>query len=383
MVYLDNSATTKPWTEVLDTFYKAASSYYGNPSSLHHPGLEAETLMQKARESLAFLLHTKPEELVYTSGGTESNNLAIKGIAMKHRDRGQHLVTSTVEHPSVKEAFLELESFGFDVTYVPVDAKGRIDPEEVENAVREDTTLVSIIHVNNEIGTIQPIEEIGRRLARYPKLYFHTDHVQGAAHVPLDLSQSFVDLCTISGHKFHGLKGTGALYMKQGVHLSSLFHGGTQEQAARAGTENVPGIVAMSKALRMSREKQSDDKGRLSSLKEYLMEGLQKIDGAVVNTPIHGSAPHIVNVSFPEMKPEVLVQELTRHSIHVSTKSACSSKLQEPSAVIKAAGLGEKRAASAIRISFSFDTTQEEIDRLLTVLNSNVPEMQKVMGEKK
>ncbi|RSL32937.1 cysteine desulfurase [Salibacterium salarium] len=383
MVYLDNSATTEPWPQVLDAFYKAASSYFGNPSSLHRPGVEAETLMDKARESMAALLHTKTEELVYTSGGTESNNLAIKGIAMKHRDRGRHLITSTVEHPSVKEAFSDLEVFGFDVTYVPVNKEGRIDPEDIEKEIRDDTTLVSVIHVNNEIGTIQPIEEIGRRLAHYPKLYFHTDHVQGAAHVPLDLNKSFVDLCSLSAHKFHGLKGTGVLFIKQGVFLSPLFHGGSQEQAARAGTENVPGITAMSKALRMSREKKAEDNGRLHSLKRHLIDALHEIQGAKINTPTADSAPHIVNVSFPQMKPEVLVQELTRQSIHVSTKSACSSKLQEPSTVIQAAGLGEERAASAIRISFSFDTTKAEVDELITVLKTNVPEMQKVMGEKK
>ncbi|MFZ4450674.1 cysteine desulfurase family protein [Salibacterium aidingense] len=381
MVYLDNSATTKPWPEVLDAYYKAASDYFGNPSSLHHPGVEAETLLNKGRSAVAGLLRVRLEEIVFTSGGTESNNLAIKGIAFKHQERGKHLITSAVEHPSVKEAFMDLEEFGFEVTYLEADREGRISPENVVEAVREDTILVSLIHVNNELGTINPIEETARQLKQFPKLFFHTDHVQGAAHVPLDLSD--VDLCSISAHKFHGLKGTGALFIKNGVFLSSLFHGGEQENAFRAGTENVPGITAMAKAFRLSEEKRQDENDRLQSLKIHLIRELQTMEEAEVNTPITGSAPHIVNVSFPGVKPEVLVQELTRQDIHVSTKSACSSKLEEPSAVIKAAGLGEERAWSALRISFSYETAEAEIEMAVTALQRIVPEMKKVMGEKK
>ncbi|MFB4163036.1 cysteine desulfurase family protein [Alteribacillus sp. JSM 102045] len=380
MVYLDNSATTKPWQEVLETYQEAASTYFGNPSSLHRPGSEAETLLNKARESVASLLKAKPNEIIFTSGGTEGNNLAIKGAAIEHRKRGRHLVTTTVEHPSVKEAFSQLEAFGFEVTYVPVDKEGRVSPEDVENAVRADTTLVSIIHVNNEMGTIQPIEEIGKRLEKYPKLYFHTDHVQGAAHNPLDLHEAKVDLCTISGHKFHGVKGTGALFMKEGTVLSPLFHGGSQEQTYRAGTENVPGITAMAKALRISRERLAAEEKRLYQLRDFLIDSLSDIKGAEVNTPKRGAAPHIVNVSFPGVKPEVIIQSLTKRQYHLSTKSACSSKMQEPSAVIKAAGLGMERAESAIRASFSFDTKEEDVKKLIEVLNEIIPEMKKVMG---
>ncbi|MGY4689212.1 cysteine desulfurase family protein [Salibacterium sp. K-3] len=381
MVYLDNSATTKPWPEVLDAYYKAASDYFGNPSSLHHPGVEAETLLNKGRASIADLLHIRPEEVVFTSGGTESNNLAVKGVAMKYQERGKHLVTSSVEHPSVKEAFQDLESFGFEVTYLDADEQGRVAVEDVLHAVRDDTILVSIIHVNNELGTINPVEEMGRALKQFPKLLFHTDHVQGAAHVPLDLQN--IDLCSISAHKFHGLKGTGVLVVRQGIGLSSLFHGGSQEQQVRAGTENVPGITAMAKALRLSHHKRQVQGGQLEHLKQQLIGSLQEIEGAVVNTPQLGSAPHIVNVSFPGMKPEVLVQELTRNHIHVSTKSACSSKLQEPSAVLLGAGLGMERAASAVRASFSHDTQEWEVEQFVRTLQKAVPEMMKVMGEKK
>ncbi|SDH31853.1 cysteine desulfurase [Alteribacillus persepolensis] len=380
MVYLDNSATTLPWQEVLDTYQQAASAYFGNPSSLHRPGVEAETLLGKAREAAASILKVKSSEVIFTSGGTEGNNLAIKGTAVEHQNRGKHLITSAVEHPSALEAFAQLEAFGYEVTYLPVNKEGRIRPEDVENAVREDTTLVSIIHVNNETGTIQPIEEIGKRLAAYPKLYFHTDHVQGAAHVPLDLGKANVDLCTISAHKFHGLKGTGMLYIKDGTVLSPLFHGGGQEQKIRAGTENVPGIAAMAKALRLAREQHTKEAKRMYELQKYLLQELEKIDGAQVNTPQTGAAPHIVNVSFPGLKPEVIIQALTKRDIHVSTKSACSSKLNEPSHVIEAAGLGQERADSAIRISFSFETIKEEIEKLIDVFHEIIPEMKKVMG---
>ncbi|SFM16539.1 cysteine desulfurase family protein [Salibacterium qingdaonense] len=381
MVYLDNSATTKPWPEVLDAYYKVASDYFGNPSSLHHPGVEAETLLSKGRASVAQLLNVNAEEIVFTSGGTESNNTAIKGIAMEHQERGKHLITSSVEHPSVMQAFQALESFGFDVTYVDVDQEGRVSVEDVLHAVREDTILVSIIHVNSELGTINPVEDIAQALTAFPKLFFHTDHVQGAGHVPLNLQG--VDLCTISAHKIHGLKGTGVLFVRRGTSLSPLFHGGSQEQQYRAGTENVPGITAMAKALRLSENERQQQNGRLEHLKQNLIHRLQDLEGAVVNTPQRGSAPHIVNVSFPGMKPEVLVQELTRNHIHVSTKSACSSKLQEPSAVLLAAGVGMERASSAIRASFSHDTKEREVDEFVRILQKAVSEMMLVMGEKK
>ncbi|SFQ07337.1 cysteine desulfurase family protein [Salibacterium halotolerans] len=381
MVYLDNSATTKPWPEVLDAYYRAASDYFGNPSSLHHPGVEAETLLNKGRASVAGILNVNTEEIVFTSGGTESNNTAIKGIAVEHKERGNHLITSSAEHPSVTQAFQELEYFGFDVTYVDVDEEGRVQVEDVLEAVREDTILVSIIHVNNELGTINPVEDTARALKAYPKLFFHTDHVQGAGHVPLDLQD--VDLCTISGHKIHGLKGTGALFVRRGTALSPLLHGGSQEQQFRAGTENVPGITALAKALRLSDNERQQQNGRLEDLKQHLIQHLHKLEGAVVNTPKTGSAPHIVNVSFPGMKPEVLVQELTRNNIHVSTKSACASKLQEPSPLLLAAGLGTERASSAVRVSFSHDTEDWEVEEFVRTLHKAVSDMMQVMGEKK
>ncbi|WP_240374603.1 cysteine desulfurase family protein [Bacillus piscicola] len=375
MVYLDNSATTQPWDTVMEAYQQASYQYFGNPSSLHRLGTEAETLLRKARESMASLLKIKPEELVFTSGGTEGNNLAIKGTAMKHMNRGKHLVTSTIEHPSVKEAFCQLEAAGFTVTYVPVNREGLVDPDDVLDAIRDDTILVSIIHVNNEIGSVQPIKEIGERLAAYPKLYFHTDHVQGAGLLPLDFKEAKIDLATISGHKFHGLKGTGALYVREGVILSPLFHGGGQERTVRAGTENVPGITAMAKALRLSRERLEYDQTRLITLKNKLINDLEGVEGTVINTSKEHSAPHIINVSFPGLKPEVLIQALTKRQYHVSTKSACSSKLEEPSAVLLALGAKKEQAESAIRISYSIDTTEEEVKGFMNAIKEIVAEI--------
>ena len=254
MIYFDNSATTKPYKEVLGSFLKVSEEYFGNPSSLHKIGGQAEKLLQQARSQVAQLLDVKPAEILFTSGGTESNNLAVKGVALAHRERGRHIITTSIEHPSIHNAMVQLETLGFEITYVNPDSAGFISAEKIQSEMRDDTILVSVIHVNNEVGTIQPIKEIGALLKKYPKAIFHVDHVQGVAKVPLDFYQAGIHLCTISGHKFHGLKGTGALFVKEGIHLSALFSGGNQELKQRSGTENVAGMVAMSKALRMTLE---------------------------------------------------------------------------------------------------------------------------------
>ncbi|PSL43625.1 cysteine desulfurase [Salsuginibacillus halophilus] len=381
MIYLDNSATTQPFSEVLQTFQDASMQYFGNPSSLHSAGMNAEQLLTKARTATAKLFSIDPKEVVYTSGGTEGNNLAIKGTALEHVSRGRHLITSQVEHPSVLEAFEQLENAGFEVTYLPVDASGRVSPKEVQHSLRKDTTLVSIMHVNNEIGTVQPVEEIADILQHVPHTYFHVDHVQGVGKVSLDFAHPGIDLCTVSGHKVHAVKGTGFLYVRQGVSLSPLFHGGKQEQSLRSGTENVPGIAALAKALRMSLER-SDELDRLEGLKRRLMFAFQEMPGAVVNTPDDASAPHIFNVAFPGVKPEVVIQSLAKKGIHVSTKSACASKLQQASPVLLALGRDVETATSAIRVSLCFDTTEEEIDQLLKALHECLPEFLEVMGAK-
>lgn len=381
MIYLDSSATTKPYPEVIETFSAVATKYFANPSSIHQLGGEVERLISQSRNRVADLLHVQSGEIIFTSGGTEGNNLAIKGTALQLQTRGKHLITTAVEHASTYEAFKQLESLGFEVTFIGVDPNGLIALEELKQAIRPDTTLVSIIHVNNETGAVQPIPEIGRLLKDHPKIIFHVDHVQGIGKVPLDFKKAHIDLCTLSGHKFHALKGTGILYIREGVRLAPLFTGGTQENKFRAGTENVPGIVAMVKALRMMLE-HSKHGGieHLVTLKQKLMTSLSKIDGVEINTPPKNSAPHIVHFSIPGIKPEVLIHSLGKKNIYVSTKSACSSKQTEPSRVLLACGFDEKRANSGIRISLSFENTEEEIDFLLDALKEMIPTLKQVMG---
>lgn len=368
MIYLDNSATTQPYTEVLETFVTVSEKFYGNPSSLHKIGMEAEQLMERARQQIAEYFQVKPNEILFTSGGTEGNNLAIKGTAFQFRSRGKHLITTAIEHPSSLEAFRYLESLGFEVTYLPVDERGLVSVDELKKAVRDDTILVSIIHVNNEIGTVQPIEEIGAFLKTKRKIIFHVDHVQGATKVPLNLYEANIDLCTVSGHKIHGLKGTGFLFVREGLVLTPLLHGGGQEKGFRSGTENVAGIVALAKAVRLSFEKSKTMLGRLHELKHDLIQELENIDGVVVNTPKEHSAPHIVNFSLPGYKPEVIIHALAEKGISISTKSACSSKQSEASHVILALGSGEERAVSALRVSMSFQTEKQHIDTFLKEL---------------
>lgn len=368
MIYLDNSATTQPYKEVLETFVTVSEKFFGNPSSLHKIGMEAEQLMERARQQIAEYFQVKPNEIFFTSGGTEGNNLAIKGTAFQYRSRGKHLITTAIEHPSSLEAFRYLETLGFEVTYLPVDERGLVSVDDLKKAVRDDTILVSIIHVNNEIGTVQPVEEIGAFLKTKRKIIFHVDHVQGATKVPLNLYEANIDLCTVSGHKIHGLKGTGFLFVREGLMLTPLLHGGGQENGIRSGTENVAGIVALAKAVRLSFEKSKTMLARLHELKHYLMQELENIDGVVVNTPKEHSAPHIVNFSLPGYKPEVFIHALAEKGISISTKSACSSKQSEASHVILALGAGEKRAVSALRVSMSFQTEKQHIDTFLKEL---------------
>ncbi|TYS69075.1 cysteine desulfurase [Sutcliffiella horikoshii] len=366
MIYLDNSATTKPYKEVLDSFLKVSSEYFGNPSSLHSLGGEAEMLLNRSRETIASLLQVHHKEVIFTSGGTESNNLAIKGCALSKRNIGKHIVTTAIEHPSVTNAMKDLEKEGFEVTILPVDKEGRITVKQVEDALRKETVLVSIIHVNNETGVIQPIEEIGEVLINYPNVSFHVDHIQGIGKVPLRMD--VIDLCSLSAHKFHGLKGNGVLIAKNGVKLHPLFSGGDQEWTLRSGTENVAGIVAMTKALRMTLENSENCLSDLTAMKDYLLDELVQIHGVYIHTPNIQSAPHIVNFSVPGIKSEVLVHALGNKNIYVSTTSACSSKRKAPSKTLMAMGVTRQQAESAIRISMTYSTTKEELRLLIKEL---------------
>ena len=379
MIYLDNSATTKPLPEVIDSFVKVSKEYFGNPSSLHGIGGQAEKLLSQARSQVSRLLSVKEKEIYFTSGGTEGNNLAIKGTAFAYKDRGKHLITSTIEHASVRESFKQLESLGFEVTEIPVDDHGRVHVEDMARAIRPDTILVSVMHVNNEVGTIQPIHEIGQLLKKYPKILFHVDHVQGIGKVHLDLNESNIDLCTISAHKFHGLKGNGLLFVRDGVKIHSLFTGGSQEGKVRSGTENVAGVVSMSKALRLVLDKMENETDQIRKVSNELRKGLAKIDGVVINTPEKFAAPHILNFSVPHVKSEVFVHALEERDIYVSTTSACSSKLKTISNTLVAMGISEERSGSAIRLSLSYDNTIDEIKRVLSAVEETVEELRKVM----
>lgn len=379
MIYLDNSATTKPYSEAMDTYRTVSEHYFANPSSLHSLGGKSEHLLTRSREQAAALLDIEPSEIVFTSGGTEGNNLAIKGAAFAYRNRGKHLITSAIEHASAENAFAQLEALGFEVTYLPVNHDGCVSFEQFKKAYRDDTILVSVMHVNNEVGTIQPVKEIGAFLKQKPKTIFHVDHVQGFAKVPLHLKDSGVDLCTISGHKFHGPKGTGLLYVRKGTLLSPLFAGGGQEHQLRSGTENLPGICGMVKALRLTLEHEREGISHLTKLQNKLFEGLKQLDGAVVHTPEHNSASSIVNVSLLGIKSEVLVHALEEEDIYVSTKSACSSKENGASGILTAMGISDEEAEQAIRISMAYETTEKEIDLFLQTLAEKVGQLKSVM----
>ncbi|MET3287941.1 UNVERIFIED_CONTAM: cysteine desulfurase [Brevibacillus sp. OAP136] len=372
MIYLDNSATTPPYPEVVDVVQKAMLSFFGNPSSLHQKGVEAENLLKQARMVSAQALQCKPSEIIFTSGGTEGNNAAIKGVAFQYQSRGKHIITTAVEHPSVYDAAGQLESFGFDVTYLPVDHDGRVSLESLQQAIRPDTILVSIMHVNNELGTIQPIKEIGTFLKLHPRILFHVDAVQSFGKVPFKMKEWGIDLLTLSAHKFHGPRGVGILAKREGVTLHPLLAGGGQESGNRSGTENIPGIAGLAKALRMTGETQAKSIAHMQKLAEVLRAGLTEIPECVINTPQNGSAPHIMNISFPGMKAEVLVHALEEHGIMVSTKSACSSKAQEPSRVLLAAGIKREQAIASLRISLSGQTSLEDINQFLSGLRESL-----------
>ncbi|HLO12046.1 MAG TPA: cysteine desulfurase family protein [Pseudoneobacillus sp.] len=379
MIYFDNSATTRPYKEVMDSFVKVSNDYFANPSSLHKLGGQAEGLLNQARNQIAELLNIKKREIYFTSGGTESNNLAIKGSAMMYKNRGNHIITTTIEHASIRESVEQLKKNGFEVTYLPVNSEGRINIDDLKDAIREETILVSIIHVNNEVGTIQPIKEIGHLLKKYPKILFHVDHVQGISKVSLDFHDCGIDFCSMSAHKFHGLKGNGILFIREGIKISPLLTGGNQEWQTRSGTENVAGIVAMSKALRLSLIRMEQDLVNLMGIKDFILEEFKKENEIIINTPVENSAPHIINFSIKGFKAEVFVHALEESNIFVSTTSACSSKIKSVSQTLLGMGVDEEIAKSAIRLSLSFENTHEEARKVVHAIKKTIQQLGKVM----
>lgn len=379
MIYFDNSATTVPHSEVIETYNKVVKDFFGNPSSLHILGAEAENLFIRARMQIADLLQVKSNEIIFTSGGTEGNNLAIKGIALQYQSRGKHIITTEIEHASVYEACRSLEQLGFEITYLPVNHEGHIDVKMLEDAIRDDTILISVMHVNNELGSIQPIYEIGQVAKQHPKLFFHVDDVQGFSKVALDLKGANIDLCTYSGHKINGLKGTGILYVRENLKLFPLFHGGGQEDGKRSGTENLAGAVSLARAFRLAKEKELSSLSSLKELRAYFVKELSKFPQITMNSPKEDVAPHIINISVPNTKPEVIIHTLGEKGIFISTKSACSSRDAEENRVLDACGFSEDRSRTALRISLSYENKKEEIDRFLRVFSRVIKNLKGIL----
>lgn len=379
-IYLDNSATTRVFPEVADLMKKIMCEDYGNPSSLHRKGISAENQVRYAKETMAKLLKVQEKEIYFTSGGTEADNLAIIGCALANQRRGKHLITTRIEHPAVLQTMQHLEELGFSVTYLPVDGSGRIRLGDLEQAIGPDTILVSIMHTNNEIGSLQPIEEAGRLLKQInPQILFHVDAVQGFGKARIYPKKMNIDLLSISSHKVHGPKGVGVLYVGERVKIQPIAFGGGQQMGLRSGTENVPGYVGMARACEMLYEHFEEDRIRLQELKRYFIQGLLKMEDVQINGLVDGdvsgtgTATHIVSASFLGVRSEVLLHTLEDAGVYVSAGSACSSHKPQPSATLKAVGVDKAVLESTIRFSFSVFTTREEIDYTLQVLYDKIP----------
>lgn len=379
-VYLDNSATTRVFPEVVELMTKIMCEDYGNPSSLHMKGVEAEQYLRYAKETLARILKVTEREILFTSGGTESDNQALIGCALANSRRGNHLITTQVEHPAVLKTMQYLEDMNFRVTYLPVDGYGRIRPEDLQNAMTPETILVSIMHTNNEIGALQPIAEAGALIKRMnPNTLFHVDAVQGFGKARIYPKKMNIDLLSVSGHKIHGPKGVGFLYVGDKVKIQPILFGGGQQQNLRSGTENVPSVAGLAKAAEILYHNFDYDINHLYQCKKHFIEGIRKNDNVVINGLLPGddygqeSAPHIVSVSFLGVRSEVLLHALEDKGIYVSAGSACSSHKPQPSATLKAIGVDKALLESTIRFSFSVYTTMEEIDYTLQELYDKIP----------
>lgn len=378
-VYLDNSATTRCSEGVIEAMTEVMRNAYGNPSSKHNKGVEAENYCKKATEMLAAELKCQPKEILFTSCGTESNNLAIKGIVYAYHRTGKHIITSKVEHPSVSKVVAELEKEGFEVTYLNVDKNGMVDVSEYESVLRPDTILTTIMMVNNEVGSRQPIEELAAVKKRVcPNSFFHTDAVQGFGKYKVHPTKMGVDLLSISGHKFHGPKGIGALYIKNGVRIKPQMLGGGQQNDLRSGTHAVPGIVGLGQAAKEAYEDFDKKTEYLYECKKHLREGLLTIEGVKLLGPdAKGGAPHIVSASFAPVRSEVLLHALEAKGIYVSSGSACSSNKPGLSNTILAIGTPREKADSVIRFSLCEDNTIEEMDYCIETLKEMLPKLKK------
>ena len=384
-VYLDNSATTAMSPEVIEAMLPYFSDEMGNAQSVHSFGQRSKAALEKARRQVAGLINASPTEIVFLSGGTEADNFAIRGIAEAHRDRGNHIITTQIEHPAVLSTCEALEKAGFRVTYLPVSRKGLVHISDVRDAISEDTTLISVMLANNETGTIQPIEEIAEIVAEARatgrrRLYLHTDAVQAVGKIPVDVERSGADLLSLSAHKIHGPKGVGALFVRKGTRLSKLLHGGHHERDRRAGTENVPGIVGFGRAAETALVQLDERMTRMRELRDYLERRVMSLVSDVsVNGDRARRVPNISNLSFEGIDGESLLIALDLKGIAVSTGSACASGSLEPSHVLQALGLSREEVRGSLRFSLSAYTTREEIDYAVLVLSETVARLREMI----
>lgn len=367
MIYFDNSATTKPYPEALATYTEVATRIWGNPSSLHNLGSQATRILEASRKQIAELIGKKAEEIYFTSGGTEGDNWVLKGVAFEKSPYGKHIIVSDIEHPAIKESAAWLKTQGFEVDYAPVDARGFVKVDELARLLRPDTTLVSVMAVNNEIGSIQPIHDIAALLEDRPTISFHVDAVQALAKVATEVYlPERVDFATFSSHKFHGLRGVGFVYIKEGKKITPLLTGGGQEKEMRSTTENVAGIAATAKALRLAMENQEAFASKTQQMKEVIRKELANYPDVTIFSGEDHFAPHILTFGIKGVRGEVVVHAFEEFDIYISTTSACSSKAGKPAGTLIAMGVDKSIAQTAVRLSLDFENDMSQVEQFLT-----------------
>jgi len=382
-IYMDHNATTPTDSRVVDAMKPYFSKWYGNPSSVYKFAQQAQKAKELSRGKVAKILNAKPEEIVFTSGGTEADNFAIKGVAYANKEKGNHIITSKIEHHAVLNTCKWLEKQGFKVTYIGVDKYGIVDLDELKDAISDKTILISVMHANNEVGTIAPISEIAK-LAKERGVYFHTDAVQSVGKIPIDVNELGVDLLSISGHKFYGPKGVGALYIRKGTQIAPLLHGGRHERNRRAGTENIPGIVGLGKACEITREEREGEAKRLKTLRDRLEKAVvEKIDDVIINGHPEKRLAGTLNICVKYVEGESMLLNLDYEGIAASSGSACTSGSLEPSHVLLALGIPPEVAHGSLRFSLGHDNTEEDIDHVIEVLPPIVKKLRAMSPFKK
>ena len=374
IIYMDHAATTYAAPEVVAEMLPYFSDCFGNPSSVYSVGAKSKSAIEEARTKIATVLNAEPEEIFFTSGGTEADNWALKGVAFANQRKGKHIITTKIEHHAIHHAADWLAQQGFEITYVGVDEYGMVSPAEIEKAIREDTILISVMYANNEVGTIQPIAEIGK-IAHEHGILFHTDAVQAAGHIPIDVKAENIDLLSLSGHKFYGPKGVGALYIRKGVRIQNFIHGGAQERKRRAGTENVPGIVGLGTALARAAAEIPEENARLLALRGRLISELLKLPATKLNGHPEKRLPNNVNITFEYIEGESVLLFLNMKGICASTGSACNSASLEPSHVLTSMGVPAGSAHGSIRLTIGERTTEEDVEYVIKELTEIVKKL--------